>query len=167
MSQQGPIIVVSSGQPSPVTAALADTRIFPVIETCWSEATLALEELQPAAVLTSGGGDAQFAAFAARVAAVEPYVPLLVISPKILLPPNALPFALNERGFTGLEARLRAALRVRSLHAAVLLRLGDDHSRRIKLTDPDPLHDATVLLIGRGAAYPALSVALGERMGVV
>ncbi len=27
--------------------------------------------------------------------------------------------------------------------------------------------DATVLLIGRGAAYPALSVALGERMGVV
>src|SRR5262249_38784088 len=31
----------------------------------------------------------------------------------------------------------------------------------------DPARDATVLLIGRGGAYPALSVALGERMGVV
>ena len=31
----------------------------------------------------------------------------------------------------------------------------------------DPVRDATVLLIGRGAAYPALSVSLGERMGVV
>jgi GGDEF domain-containing protein len=31
----------------------------------------------------------------------------------------------------------------------------------------DPLADATVLLIGRGSSYPALSVALGERMGVV
>jgi hypothetical protein len=34
------------------------------------------------------------------------------------------------------------------------------------LPDADPAH-ATVLLIGRGAAYPALSVSLGERMGVV
>ena len=31
----------------------------------------------------------------------------------------------------------------------------------------DPARDATVLLIGRGAAYPALSVSLGERIGVV
>ncbi|MCJ9736663.1 GGDEF domain-containing protein, partial [Bradyrhizobium sp. PRIMUS42] len=31
----------------------------------------------------------------------------------------------------------------------------------------DPARDATVLLVGRGAAYPALSVALGERVGVV
>ena len=29
------------------------------------------------------------------------------------------------------------------------------------------MRDATVLLVGRGGAYPALSVALGERMGVV
>ena len=35
------------------------------------------------------------------------------------------------------------------------------------LADSDPARDATVLLIGRGAAYPALSVTLGERMGVV
>jgi hypothetical protein len=35
------------------------------------------------------------------------------------------------------------------------------------LPDTNPARDATVLLLGRGGAYPALSVALGERMGVV
>ena len=31
----------------------------------------------------------------------------------------------------------------------------------------DPIGEATVLLIGRGATYPALSVSLGQRMGIV
>ena len=31
----------------------------------------------------------------------------------------------------------------------------------------DPAREATVLLIGRGGAYPALSITLGERLGVV
>src|SRR5258708_39388112 len=35
------------------------------------------------------------------------------------------------------------------------------------LSDIDTARDATVLLVGRGAAYPALSVSLGERTGVV
>jgi hypothetical protein len=35
------------------------------------------------------------------------------------------------------------------------------------MSDIDPAREATVLLIGRGGAYPALSVALGERMGLV
>jgi GGDEF domain-containing protein len=42
-----------------------------------------------------------------------------------------------------------------------------DPPRRASMSDIDPARDATVLLIGRGGAYPALSVALGERMGVV
>jgi hypothetical protein len=56
---------------------------------------------------------------------------------------------------------------VRTLHATVLRRLVEDPVDRIPLTDTDPARNATVLLIGRGAAYPALSVSLGERMGVV
>jgi GGDEF domain-containing protein len=47
----------------------------------------------------------------------------------------------------------------------VLRRL--DPPRRVAISEIDPARDATVLLIGRGGAYPALSVALGERMGVV
>ena len=83
------------------------------------------------------------------------------------LPENALPFSQVGDNFDRLTARLRAALRVRTLHTTVMRRLDDDPAERQQLSDTDPVRDATVLLIGRGAAYPALSVSLGERMGVV
>jgi hypothetical protein len=164
MSQQGPILVVSSGESTSLAAALSDTKMFPVIETNWSEAVGAVGQLQPAAVLVSGDAGPGFAALAAHVTEIKPYVPLVVIDPQLSLPENALPFALTDGGFERLHCRLRAALRVRSLHATVLRRIADAQT---KLSDTDPIQEATVLLIGRGAAYPGLSVALGERMGVV
>jgi hypothetical protein len=167
MSQQGPILVVSSGEPSPAAATLSETGMFPVIETSWPEAAHAVEQLQPAAILVSGDAGPGFAALAAQAAELKPYVPLLVIDPTASLPQNALPFALTDGGFERLNCRLRAALRVRSLHATVLRRVADDPATQIRLSDTDPIQEATVLLIGRGAAYPALSVMLGERMGVV
>jgi hypothetical protein len=166
MSQQGPILVVS-GETSSLAAALSDTKMFPVIETNWPEAAHAIEQLHPAAVLTFGGTGAAFGALAAQVAEIKPYVPLVVIDPTTSLPENALPFALTGSGFERLDSRLRAALRVRSLHATVLRRAADDPATQVNLSDTDPIQEATVLLIGRGVAYPALSVALGERMGVV
>jgi hypothetical protein len=167
MSQQGPIVVVSSGARSPLAAELSDTRIFPVVETDWPDAARAVERLQPAAVLVSGDAGAGFAALAMQVGDMQPYVPLVVIDPLMSLPENALPFSLGGGSFERLNGRLRAALRVRSLHATVLRRVADDVAALRVLTETDPVQDATVLLIGRGAAYPALSVALGERMGVV
>jgi hypothetical protein len=167
MSQQGPILVVSSGEPSSVMTALLETKMFPVVETNWSEAAHAVGQLQPAAVLVSGDAGPGFAALAAQVADLKPYVPLIVIDPTASLPENALPFALTDGGFERLNCRLRAALRVRSLHATVLRRVADDQATQTKPSDTDPIAEATVLLIGRGAAYPALSVALGERIGLV
>ena len=164
MSQQGPILVVSSDELSSVAATLSETGMFPVIESNWPEAAHAAEQLQPAAVLVSGDAAPEFAALAAQVAELKPYVPLIAIDPTASLPQNALPFALTEGGFERLNGRLRTALRVRSLHATVLRRIADG---QVKLSDTDPIQEATVLLIGRGAAYPVLSVALGERMGVV
>lgn len=172
MSQQGPILVVSSGEPKSFesmswAAALSETKMFPVVETSWSEAACAVGQLQPAAVLVSGDAGPGFAALAAQVADMKPYVPLVVIDPRMSLPANALPFLPTDGSFGRLSGRLRAALRVRSLHATVLRRIADDPAAQRILTDIDPIQDATVLLIGRGAAYPALSVVLGERMGVV
>src|SRR6202035_5151640 len=83
------------------------------------------------------------------------------------LPENAIPFSQTEGNVDRLTARLRAALRVRTLHSTVMRRLDDDSAIRRPLAEIDLLRDATVLLIGRGAASPALSVSLGERMGVV
>jgi hypothetical protein len=163
MSQQGPILVVSSGETSSLAGALSDTKMFPVIESGWCDAGRAVDELQPAAMLISGKVGPQFEALAAQVADLRPYVPLIVGDPAVALPANALPLGNVGR----LGARLRAALRVRSLHATVLRRLAGDAAAQTALQATDPLAEATVLLIGRGRAYAALSVALGERTGVV
>src|SRR5437660_5947631 len=81
------------------------------------------------------------------------------------LPENAMPSSYSDDHPERLLARISSTLRVRSLHATVMRRL--DPPRRVAMSDIDPARDTTVLLIGRGGAYPALSVALGERMGVV
>jgi hypothetical protein len=83
------------------------------------------------------------------------------------LPDNAIPFSQAGGSSDRLSARLRAALRVQTLHATVMRRL--DHQAVVgpTIAETDPARYATVLLIGRGAGYPALSVALGERMGIV
>jgi hypothetical protein len=163
MSQQGPILIVSSGETSSPAAALSDTKMFPVIESGWSDAAHAVGGLQPAAMLVSGDVGPQFQALAAQVGELRPYVPLIVVDPAVALPANALPLGSVER----LGARLRAALRVRSLHATVLPRLAGNAAAQAALQATDPLAEATVLLVGRGRAFAALSVALGERTGVV
>src|SRR3954451_17404120 len=167
MSQQGPILLVSSGETSALAAALTNTKLFPIIETGWSDAADAVAGLQRAAMLVAGEVGPQFAALAAQVAELRPYVPLIVVDPAGQLPPNALPLGFANGSIERLGARLRAALRIRSLHATVLRRLTGDVTAQAALQAPDPLAEATLLLIGRGQTYAALSVALGERTGVV
>jgi hypothetical protein len=169
MSQQGPIIVVSTaGRPSFATA-LDEAKLFPVIDASWAEASAAVEQLQPAAVLVAMADHVhpRFAALAKQIAARQPYLPLIAIDPATSLPGNAIPFSHNNGHFDRLIARLRAALRVRTLHATVMRRLDDDPATQMPAADSDPAREATVLLIGRGTAYPSLSVSFGEQMGVV
>src|SRR6202011_665257 len=137
--------------------------------TGWADASRAVAQLQPAAVLVAMADAAEpgLEALAQQVGARQPYVPLIAVGTGTELPENAIPFAPSGGNFERLIARLRAALRVRTLHSTVMRRLDDDPTQRTTLPDTDPARDATVLLIGRGAAYPALSVSLGERMGVV
>jgi hypothetical protein len=169
MSQQGPVIVVSNAQRASFASALDDAKMFPIIDTAWADASRAIEQMQPAAVLVamSEAVEADFKILAKRIAARQPYLPLVAVDPKTSLPENAIPFSQASGNFDRLVARLRAALRIRTLHATVMRRLDDDPPAPTTLPDTDPARDATVLLIGRGAAYPLLSVSLGERMGVV
>jgi hypothetical protein len=169
MSQQGPILVVSSDAWPSFVTALDEAKMFPVIQTGWADAARAVTQVQPTAVLAamSGAVEARFAALAEQIAARKPYLPLIAVEPKSALPDNAVPFSQGRGNVDRLVVRLRAALRIRALHATVLRRLDDGTAPQIKLPDTDPARDATVLLLGRGAAFPALSVAMGERMGVV
>ncbi|WP_065755514.1 hypothetical protein [Bradyrhizobium paxllaeri] len=175
MSQQGPILVVSSASRPSFAATLDGAGLFPVVETGWADASRAVEQVQPAAVLAaaSDADAAGLAGLAARVAARQPYLPLIAVDPQTAYPDNVIPFfqsqvlqsQVQQAGPDRLMARVRAALRVRALHATVMRRLVP--AAPMTLSQIDPARDATVLLIGRGGAYPALSVALGERSGVV
>jgi hypothetical protein len=169
MSQQGPVILVSAAGRPALATALGDAGIFPVIEASWADASRAVEQLQPAAVLAamSGNIEPRLAVLARQMAAKQPYLPLIAVDPQPLLPENAIPFSHSGNNFDRMMARLRSALRVRTLHSTVMRRLADDPPTSIAGSIADPVRDATVLLIGRGAAYPTLSVSLGERMGVV
>ncbi len=169
MSVQGPIIVVSTARQPAFTAALDDAKMFPIIDTNWADASRAVAELHPAAVMVAMSGHAErdLQSLAKQIAARQPYLPLIAIDPETSLPDNALPFSQGGGNSDRLNARLRAALRVRTLHATVMRRLANSAVARPTIAETDPVRDATVLLIGRGAGYPALSVALGERMGIV
>lgn len=169
MSQQGPIIVVSTAGRPLFAGALDDARMFPVIDTGLADAARAVEQMHPAAVLvaTSATAEPGFDALAKRIAAQQPYLPLIAVDPTTRLPENVVPFSQTGGNFDRLIARLRTSLRVRTLHITVMRRLDGASLARTALPDFDPTRDATALLIGRGAAYPALSVSLGERMGLV
>jgi hypothetical protein len=169
MSQQGPLLLVSDSARPALTAALKAAQLFPAIETRWSEAAQAIDRLRPAAVLAviTEAKASDIASLAAHAAASKPYLPLIAFDPAATLPDNAIPFAPEGENFDRLIARLRAMQRIRTLHATVLRRLDEKKAAETSLPHTDPLDDATVLLLGRGASYPALSVALGERMAVV
>src|SRR5262245_57745181 len=167
MSQQGPILIVSNGGRPSFASALDETKLFPVVDANWADAARAVEQMRPGAVRASAGGvdKATFEALAKQIATREPYLPLIAVDPETSWPESAIPFAHSDDRPERLLARISSALRVRSLHATVMRRL--DPPRRAAISDVDPARDATALLIGRGSAFPALSVALGERMGVV
>jgi hypothetical protein len=169
MPQQGPIIVVSSGDRPPFAAALDDPKLFPVINADWTDAAHAVDQLQPAAVIAamSCNGPPYFEALARQVAARQPYLPLIAVDPRTPLPENAIPFSQTAGNFDRLVARLRNALRIRTLHSTVMRRVDPGNSARTAPAEIDIASDATVLLIGRGSTYPSLSVSLGQRMGVV
>lgn len=166
MSEQGPIVVVTRREDDALADAVARIAMFPLVEVGWSEAVDAVTRLGPAAVLAGKDGDAAFRDLARTLADAAPYVPLIALDPQPPLPPNALPFTGAAASPARLIARLNAALRVRSLHATALRRLAEG-AFGTRMPQTDPLLEATVLLMGRGACYPALSVALGETMGVV
>ena len=164
MAPHAPVLRISRGDASP-----PGFEAFPVIDARWDDAADAIANVEPVAVVAFDPHEAgpRLSAIAAQIAAIEPYTPLIVVNPA----PDAelafgLPFMAPDEDLSRLQARLSAALRVRALHATVLRR-GADAGLQQTVPAGDPLHDASVLLLGRGASFPGLSIAFGERVGVV
>ena len=169
MSQQQGLILVVSGDKPPALAAALGEAMFPLVDTGWAEASRAVAQLHPAVVIAASNESdgVKLDALARQIGAVQPYLPLIAVNPGAAVPENAIPFSQVNSKWDRLIPRLRAALRVRTLHATVLRRLDDQAVVELDIGRINPVRDATVLLAGRGGTYPALSVALGECMGVV
>jgi hypothetical protein len=171
MSLQGPILLVADA--SGLAKDLADAGAFPIVEVSWAGALIALGEIKPAAIVASAPAAADDEAAHAviqQATQATPLVPMLMrLADGVSAPADALTIP-QDAPPARLIARLSAALRLRTLHATALARaraLKEERNVVAELPAGDPLDDAIVLLVGRGRHHPTLSVAVGERMGVI
>ncbi len=168
MSRPGPVIIVGSRENAALSDTISAAGAFPIVNAAWNEAPAAITKIKPQAVVADLA-DAEAPAVAAICDACREapgYTPVIAIGPLGSPFGEALPFTIPELTLDRLGARLTAALRVRTLHATVLRRLGAASSD-VHLSTDDPLQEATVLLVGRGRTYPQLTLALGERVTLV
>jgi|SRR5579862_249769 len=176
MSLQGPLIVVAERPAPDLVQALSRAGAFPIIETNWADAPTAFISVKPAAIIIAEPG-APPSESAARMLCLQAATASGAIVPIIARvdadADAAVPIALPNDASLPVErltARLQSAMRVRALHATVLRRIEMFTAQDGKLPSlpvGDALEDATVLIAGRGPLYPALSVAMGERVGMV
>jgi hypothetical protein len=176
MSLQGSILVVAETPAVDLTTALSAAGAFPIVEATWADAPTAFVSVKPNAVIIADPGPPSSEANARMLClqiatASGPAVPVIArtSSDHDAAVPIALPVDIAlppDR----LIARLQSAMRVRALHATVLRRIetyGSQFGSLPEMPVGDPLEDATVMIVGRGALYPALSVAMGERVGMI
>ncbi len=178
MALQGPFAVIADSSAPDVVEALRKAGAYPVVETGWCDAPAALTSIEPEGVVAAEPCPDQSRA-ASVAAALDAhhikgsgfYMPVLarsrddnacLIADALTIPTAMAP----ER----IVHRLTAALRIRTLHSTVMRRIGTLASRSEQVPElpvNDPLDEATVLVAGRGRTYPALSVAVGEQVGLV
>jgi hypothetical protein len=172
MSIGASIVCVAEGKLSGLVTALRAGIRYPVVEMRPADAPARLAAIQPAGIVVAEP-DAEaelIETIIARVGKLEgPYVPVLArLSNEGRPQPAILPIAPDATP-AGVVARLTSALRVRALHATVQRRAAaQDGSVKVASYRPgDAMEQPTVLVAGRGGGYPALTLAVGERAGLV
>ncbi len=172
----GPMVVVAEQSAADLLDALGKAGAFPIVETGWADVPAAIAEIQPVALAIAEPGSAPnpkhkrafLQCIESRGGPVMPVIARVDGDSAVALP-FALPIAIEETA-TRLAMRLRSALRIRTLHATVIRRARAEGAPAVSVPlahAPNLLDDATVLCVGRGSSYPVLSVAIGERVGLI
>jgi hypothetical protein len=172
MSHEASIVCVSEGRPSDTAAALSAGLRYALVEMSLDEAPARIKGVRPAAVVIAARkphADTVDAIAREMREHEGPHVPILApLSDRceeaacvLRITPDAAP--------SRVVARLAAAMRIRSLNATVLRRAKAQQKQNIvpSYDDAASLSQATVLVAGRGGGYPALCMAVGERVGLV
>lgn len=175
MSLQGPIVVVGEHHSPALIDAISAAGAFPIIESSCADAAAAITAAHPSAIVLAdaqAAADDSLASWLTReITRKTPMVPVVACAIAKEAPAyrESLSVALGCDP-QAVAARIASALRVRSLHAALLRRAETAKAAGQTLphvSDGDPLEDATVILAGRGRSYPQLSVGLGEHTGLI
>ena len=174
MALLGPIVVVAENSAADTVEALGTAGAFPIVEANWADARAAIEEIQPSALVLAEPDPPPNPRLAqvltSRIEAMGLLMPVLArLHDDGAVPvPYALPVAVKDP-MSRLIDRLRSALRIRNLHATVLRRsvTPGQPARDCVVPLHGSLDHATVLCVGRGRFYPALAVAVGERVGLI
>jgi hypothetical protein len=174
MALRGPFVVVADSPATAAVEALRAAGAFPIIETGWADAAEAFASVGPEGVLLAepGAVRGQVTKLADKLeASAGAFTPVIarVREDGAATLPDALVISASAPA-ERIALRFAAALRIRALHGTVLRRMQTLASHGEPAPDlpaSDPLDDATVLVAGRGSSYPALSVAIGERVGLV
>jgi hypothetical protein len=174
MALLGPIVVVAENPAADTVEALSNAGAFPIVEASWADARAAIDEIQPSALLLAEPEPPPNPRLArvltSRIEAMGLLMPVLArVGGDGMIPiPCALAVSVKDP-MSRLIDRLRSALRIRNLHATVLRR--SEAPAQPGQEGAFPLHGsldhATVLCMGRGRFYPALAVAVGERVGLI
>jgi GGDEF domain-containing protein len=178
MALQGPFLVVADNPARDVADALRAAGAFPIVEADWNDAAAAVGSVAPQGVVLAGRhADSDAGKEQARLLGDQldadggPLIPIVARLSDDAAPPIADALVISASvPVAHIARRLAAALRVRALHGTVLRRASTLAARGDHLPEfpiSDPLEDATVLVAGRGRSYPALAVAIGERVGLV
>ena len=178
MPLQGPFVVVADSPAPDVVEALRAAGASSVVETTWADAVVALATVEPEAIVVAQPcSDPERAedyaeAIAERLDTCEgPFTPIIarVRDDGVAPLPDALTISASAPA-ERIARRLATLSRIRALHGTVLRRMETLASRNEHIPqfpDSDPLEEATVLIAGRGRSYPELSVAVGERVGLI
>jgi GGDEF domain-containing protein len=176
MAMLGPMVVVAETSAPDLIDVLGKAGAFPIVETGWADTPAAIAEIQPVALVIAQPGSApdprhKRAFLQCIESRTGPVMPVIARIEEASEPafPFVLPVAIEETA-TRLAMRLRSALRIRTLHATVMRRARAEGAPTVAVPSahaPDLLDDATVLCVGRGSSYPVLSVAIGERVGLI
>jgi len=174
MSLQGPIVVVAETHADGLLSAIATAGAFPVVETSFQQVLSAIEQVRPVAVVLTEAipADTEIAATLERLTAdLTDVLPVVARATSEGTPPLASALTVpSDAPDERLIERIASALRLRTLHATTMRRaalLQDERGIIAELPEGDPLDDASVLVIGRGRSQPVLTVAIGERTGVM
>lgn len=175
MPLQGSLVVITQAPVPELATALTKAGAFPVIETTPADAAAAIAAARPEAIVLGDAECAEHAELAQdlarEVTAAAPIIPVIARMRDETKPAYREALPVRERApMSATCAAVSAALRVRALHGSVLRRAELVRSDGLNLPvapKNDPLEDAIVIVAGRGRSYPELTLAVGERAGLI